>query len=320
MKDLPESSPYAVCLMGPTASGKTDLAIRLCERYPFKIISVDSSQVYRGMDIGTAKPDHEVLEKTPHRLIDIRNPGETYSAADFCSDALREMKEITAAGEIPLLVGGTMFYFRALNNGLSSLPPASKLIRQRLDAEAAKVGWPKLHARLEELDSITAARIDKNDGQRIQRALEIFELTGERPSELSVRHKGKSIQYNLIKIVLSPSDRKVLHKKIALRFEQMLSLGLVEEVSKLRANGLLAATMPAARTVGYRQVWQHLDGEIDYSQLVDKGVAATRQLAKRQLTWLRNQSANTWLDSTARGLNSAVYRYISSKFASLGIY
>lgn len=306
--------------MGPTASGKTDLAIRLCERFPFQLISVDSSQVYRGMDIGTAKPDSRVLKKTPHRLIDIRDPSDPYSAADFCADAVREMTKITASGGIPLLVGGTMFYFRALDSGLSSLPAACKVTRQRLEVEAERAGWPMLHARLEKLDPVTAARINQNDGQRIQRALELFELTGERPSELVVRRKGDNIQYNLIKIALSPSDRQVLHKRIALRFEQMLDLGLVDEVCTLRDLGVLTTEMPAMRAVGYRQVWQHLDGEVKYRQMVDSGIAATRQLAKRQLTWLRNQSGVTWLDSTAKGLNSTVCRYISSKILSLGIY
>ena len=320
MRRSSEPLPDAFYLMGPTASGKTDLAIHLCERFPFQVISVDSSQVYRGMNIGTAKPDQAVLSKTPHRLIDIREPSDTYSVADFCVDALREMKEITASGGIPLLVGGTMFYFRALHNGLSSLPAANQNTRRRLTIEAENVGWPVLHARLEELDAITAAKIEKNDGQRIQRALEIIELSGERPSQLNVIQKRKNIQYNLIKIALTPSDRKVLHQRIACRFGQMLAMGLLDEVSELRNIGALSAEMPVVRSVGYRQVWQYIDGELEYRQMIDSGIAATRRLAKRQLTWLRNQSGITWLDSTSKDLNTAVCRYITSKIMSLEIY
>lgn len=273
--------------MGPTASGKTAVALALRERFPVEIVSVDSSQVYRGMNIGTAKPTTEELRRAPHRLIDIRDPAEAYSAANFCEDALREMRDITAMGRVPLLVGGTMFYFRALEYGLSDLPSADAQVRERLMAEASDLGWAVLHARLAKIDPTTAQRIDPNDAQRIQRALEIHELTGQAPSEIAHAGERASTEYRFSKIALWPGDRAVLHERIAVRFRSMLAQGLLEEVERLFKRGDLGPGLPSMRTVGYRQVWSYLTGEVNYNEMVERSIAATRQLAKRQLTWLR---------------------------------
>jgi tRNA dimethylallyltransferase len=281
--------------MGPTASGKTALALALHERFPFEIISVDAAQVYRGMDIGTAKPSREQLAKAPHRLIDIRDPSEPYSAAQFCVDALREMREITQQGRVPLLVGGTMFYFRALARGLTEAPSADAGIRAQLTAEAAQIGWPALHARLRVHDPEAAARVHPNDAQRIQRALEIFMLAQQPQSQLNKKKLSDFFPYRLIKVALSPSDRSRLHRRIAERFQTMLNQGLVAEVEALFRRGDLSLQLPSMRTVGYRQVWLYLTGEINYYEMVDRGVAATRQLAKRQLTWLRSDKELHWL-------------------------
>jgi tRNA dimethylallyltransferase len=284
MSDL----PLAVFLMGPTAAGKTALALELHDAFPMEIVSVDSSQVYRGMDIGTAKPTPAEQTRAPHRLIDIRDPTQTYSAAEFCADAAREMAAITQQGKIPLLVGGTMFYFHALEFELSDLPSADAEIRERLNTEATQKGWEELHRRLQAVDPESAKRIHPNDAQRIQRALEIFELTGQSLSDLSSSSQRVSLPYRLIKIALWPQDRKQLHARIEQRFHAMLEQGFLSEVEKLYARGDLKSTMPSVRTVGYRQIWEYLTGTINYSEMIEQALAATRQFAKRQITWLRS--------------------------------
>ena len=273
--------------MGPTAAGKTALALELHDVFPVEIISVDSSQVYRGLDIGTAKPTAAEQARAPHRLIDIRDPAQTYSAAEFRADAVREMEAITRAGKIPLLVGGAMFYFHALEFGLSDLPSAAAEIRERLSVEAARQGWEEMHRRLQAVDPESAARIHPNDAQRIQRALEIYELTGQPLSELVSARRGVSLPYRLVKIALWPRDRKILHARIERRFRAMLERGFLSEVEKLYARGDLQAAMPSVRTVGYRQIGEHLTGKISYSEMIEQALAATRQFAKRQITWLR---------------------------------
>ncbi len=279
--------PYAIFLMGPTAAGKTALALELHDMFPMEIISVDSSQVYRGMDIGTAKPSHQEQERAPHRLIDIRDPAESYSAEEFCRDATREMESIAKQGKIPLLVGGTMFYFRALEFGLSDLPSADPEIRESLAAEAARVGWGALHRRLRAVDPESARRIHPNDAQRIQRALEIYEISGQSLSEWALAKPKTPLPYRLIKIALWPQDRNTLHARIETRFHAMLKQGFIAEVEKLYARGDLQASMPSVRTVGYRQIWKYLTDKINYSEMTQQALAATRQLAKRQITWLR---------------------------------
>lgn len=281
------ATPFVICLMGPTASGKTALALALHEKFPVDIVSVDSSQVYRGMDIGTAKPSTAERARAPHRLIDIRDPAETYSAAEFCTDAAHEIAAIVARGRIPLLVGGTMFYFHALEHGLSSLPSADATVRQRLTEEAQRIGWHGLHARLAMIDPDAARRINPNDAQRIQRALEIHTLTGQAPDALTRASGRTAASYRFYKIALWPGDRAVLHARIAHRFDEMLNRGLIDEVETLRRRGDLNQNLPSMRTVGYRQIWSYLTTKVNYNQMVERAVAATRQLAKRQLTWLR---------------------------------
>lgn len=275
--------------MGPTASGKTALAIQLIESFPCEIISVDSALVYRDMNIGTAKPDAMTLKQAPHRLIDIRNPDESYSAAQFREDALKEMADITAQSKIPLLVGGTMLYYKALKDGLSSLPEANAALRQQLDEEAEEKGWPALHEKLARLDPLTASRLKPTDSQRIQRALEVCLLTDQAMSSLQGQEKTK-LPYEIIAIVLEPGDRSILHQRIAQRFDIMLENGLIDEVKNLKAKYALKPDMPSMRCVGYRQAWEYLDNQFDMDELREKGMAATRQLAKRQLTWLRAMS------------------------------
>lgn len=289
--------------MGPTASGKTALAVSLVERFPFEIISVDSALVYRDMAIGTAKPDAATLARAPHHLLDIRDPTETYSAAAFCDDARRLMADIAARGRVPLLVGGTMLYFRALLQGLDDLPRADAALRKKLEGEAAARGWPVLHAELATVDPATAARLAPNDSQRIGRALEIFRLTGTPMSALLDRVQSE-LPYRVLQLALIPSDRAVLHQRIAARFDAMLAEGLVDEVESLRRRYALHADLPSMRAVGYRQAWTYLDGKIDLKGLREQGIAATRQLAKRQLTWLRSWPGAVELDCLADDLDA----------------
>ena len=293
--------------MGPTASGKTGAAVDLIEKLPVEIISVDSALVYRDMNIGTAKPDAETLAKAPHHLIDILDPTSAYSAANFRSDALRLMADITARGKIPLLVGGTMLYFKALQGGLSGLPEANQEVRTRLDASATFIGWPAMHYKLALIDATTAARLQPNDMQRIQRALEVFEITGESMTALYAKQTNEALPYNLLKIALVPSDRKVLHDRIALRFDQMFQAGFVDEVRALIAKyPSLTPESTSMRCVGYRQTLEHLNGDFDANELRDRGIFATRQLAKRQLTWLRGMNDNALLDCLQPDLNNII--------------
>ena len=284
--------------MGPTASGKTDLAIFLTEHFPVDIISVDSALVYKGLDIGSAKPSAEELAKAPHRLLDVVDPSEPYSAARFRKDALREIAEIIEAGRIPLLVGGTMLYFRALLDGLSELPESDETTRAKIAEQASDVGWEKMHQRLSEIDAEAAERIHPNDPQRISRALEVYEMTGKSMSELQKEQKAEPLPYKVLKLALIPSDRAVLHQRIEKRFGLMLEQGLIEEVKTLRDRGDLHKDLPAIRAVGYRQVWDYLDSRLDYTEMQERGVIATRQLAKRQLTWLRSENDLTIYDSS----------------------
>jgi tRNA dimethylallyltransferase len=304
--------PSAIFLMGPTASGKTGAAVDLISKLPVEIISVDSALVFKDMDIGTAKPDAATLAKAPHRLIDIIEPTSAYSAANFRTDALRLMTDITARGKIPLLVGGTMLYFKALQEGLSGLPEANPELRARLDARAAFVGWPAMHQKLALVDPMSAARLEPNDMQRIQRALEVFEITGEAMSTLYAKQTNEVLPYKLLKIALVPSDRKVLHDRIAIRFEQMLKDGFVDEVKRLIAKyPSLTPESTSMRCVGYRQALEHLAGEYDLAELRDRGIFATRQLAKRQLTWLRGMDDNVELDCLNSQLNELVFNKIN---------
>ncbi|MDH3378291.1 MAG: tRNA (adenosine(37)-N6)-dimethylallyltransferase MiaA [Gammaproteobacteria bacterium] len=305
--------------MGPTASGKSDLALALADVLPVEIVSVDAAQVFRGMDVGTAKPNARERAAVPHHLIDIRDPAEAYSAADFCSDALAVMRRISAAGRVPLLVGGTMFYFHALQRGLSALPAADQRVRAALESEAAGRGWPALHAELAAIDPDAAARIASNDAQRIQRALEIYLLSGLPPSQARGRGAGPT-PYRYIKLALCPSDRGVLHERIERRFSGMLEAGLVDETRRLLAGRALPAAAPALRTVGYRQVIDYLTNRCDYSEMIGRGVAATRQLAKRQLTWLRRERGVVWVDSTNPRARSAIIDYFASKLNLLRPY
>lgn len=276
--------------MGPTASGKTDVAVSLVENGPFEIISVDSAMVYRGMDIGTAKPDAATLARAPHRLIDFLDPAEPYSAARFRDDAREAIEAIHGAGRIPLLVGGTMLYFRALLRGLADMPDADPAIRARLEGEAAEKGWGALHARLADLDPEAGARIHPNDPQRIQRALEVWERTGRPLTELQREAAVRSCPWPVIRLGLMPYDRRWLHARIARRFEAMMAAGLVAEVEALHARGDLDDSLPAIRAVGYRQVWDYLEGRIGRDEAVRRGIIATRQLAKRQITWMRSET------------------------------
>jgi tRNA dimethylallyltransferase len=297
------SPPPAIFLMGPTASGKTALAVSLVERFPLEIISVDSALVYRDMNIGTAKPDAVTLARAPHHLLDIRDPTEAYSAAAFCEDARRLMADIVARGKVPLLVGGTMLYFRALLQGLDDLPRADPALRQALEKEAADRGWPALHGELAQVDPVTAARLAPNDSQRVGRALEIFRLTGQ-PMSAQLDKAQTALPYRVLQLALIPSDRAVLHQRIAERFDAMLAEGLLDEVTALRQRYSLTAGLPAMRAVGYRQAWAYLEGETDLNGLRDQGIAATRQLAKRQLTWLRSWPDAVVLDALADDLDA----------------
>ena len=287
--------PPAIFLMGATATGKTALACALADRFPLDLVSVDSALVYRGLDIGTAKPDAATLARHPHRLIDIRDPAQPYSAAEFRLDALAAMDAIARAGRTPLLVGGTGLYFRALASGLSDLPDASPAVRARLADEAASVGWSALHARLRSLDAAAAERIRPADAQRIQRALEIIELTG-RPLSAQTGGAPSRPPWRILKLALVPRDRARLHARIARRFDAMLAGGFLDEVRALRARGDLHADLPALRAVGYRQAWEHLEGASDAPTFRERAIFATRQLAKRQTTWLRGELDARWFD------------------------
>lgn len=302
--------PPAIFLMGPTASGKTGVAVELVKYLPCEIVSVDSALVYRDMNIGTAKPDAETLRAAPHRLIDIIDPTQSYSAAQFRHDALALMAEISAQGRIPLLAGGTMLYFKALSEGLSDLPQADPELRAELDEKAARLGWPALHAELAQLDPLTAARLKPTDAQRIQRALEVCRLSGGPMSALLGRAAQPELPCRIIRISLEPSDRAVLHRRIAERFDVMLAAGLLDEVRTLRERYPLNLGLPSMRCVGYRQAWQYLDGEFDLPTLREKGIAATRQLAKRQLTWLRAMSEVRRFDCLSDDLAGQVRRFL----------
>jgi tRNA dimethylallyltransferase len=290
------TAPPAIFIMGPTASGKTALAMSLMKHLPVELISVDSALIYRGMDIGTAKPTAEELAQAPHRLIDILDPTRAYSAADFRADALREMAEITSRNKIPLLVGGTMLYFKALLEGLSPLPPADPAVRERIEKQAAELGWEALHSRLSEIDSVAAMRIHPNDPQRLSRALEVFYISGKTLTELT-KISGETLPYRVHQFAIAPTRRETLHARIEERFSQMLSNGFEDEVRTLIARGDLHTDLPSIRCVGYRQMWSYLSGEFDYDEMVYRGVCATRQLAKRQMTWLRGWEGVEWLDS-----------------------
>ncbi len=289
--------PPAILLMGPTASGKTALAMAIAERFPVDLVSVDSAQVFRDMDIGTAKPDPATLARHPHRLIDLITPEESYSAARFRTDALGEMAGISATGRIPLLVGGTMLYFKALREGLADLPEADPALRATIDAEAALRGWPALHAELARADPATAARLAPTDAQRIQRAVEIVRATGRPLGDYFAAQPSATLPYRALSLALVPSDRAVLHERIAHRFDEMLAAGLVAEIEMLRTRYRLHAGLPSMRCVGYRQVWSMLEGEMPKAELRDRGIFATRQFAKRQLTWLRSTPGVETLDA-----------------------
>lgn len=287
--------PKAVFLMGPTASGKTSLAVNLSQTNLFEIISVDSALIYRGMDIGTAKPDASTLALAPHHLLDIRDPKESYSAAEFRKDALHEMAQISARGRIPLLVGGTMLYFKALLEGLSPLPPANLVIRNELEREALVKGWRGLHDELTQVDPVAAQRIHPNDPQRLMRALEVFRITGKNLTELT-QTAGDMLPYQVSQFAIAPDNRVSLHQRIEARFMAMLAAGFEQEVVALYLRGDLTVKLPSIRSVGYRQMWSYLAGEIAYDEMIFKGICATRQLAKRQMTWLRGWQGLNWLD------------------------
>jgi tRNA dimethylallyltransferase len=304
-------APAAIMLMGPTASGKTGVALQLAKRLPVEIVSVDSALVYRDMDIGTAKPDLETRRQVRHHLIDIIDPTQSYSAAQFRDDALEVMQGIVARDRVPLLTGGTMLYFKALREGLSVLPGADHNARRTIDAMAAQAGWAAVHRELERVDPLTAARLDRNDAQRIQRALEIFYLTGKPMSQLIAAPNDVTLPYRILPIALVPSDRSVLHQRIAQRFERMLEMGFIDEVRELRKTYALNPALPSMRCVGYRQTWQFLDGEFELPRLREKAIAATRQLAKRQLTWLRATSGITQFDCLAADMQARIEVWLS---------
>lgn len=310
-----QSKPLAVAIMGPTASGKTAAALEIARHIPAEIVSVDSALVYRGMDIGTAKPSAAERAAVPHHLIDILDPLEAYSAMQFRRDALNLVDDIARRGRLPLLVGGTMLYFKALRDGLDALPQADMQMRARLDREAASIGIPAMHARLAKLDPDTAARLKPNDAQRIQRALEIIELTGQPMSQLLARSPKPELPFDLLPISMEPSDRGVLHARIAARFDAMLddeSGGLLQEVARLRARGDLHPGLPSMRCVGYRQAWEYLDDAFDRTALREKGIAATRQLAKRQLTWLRSMPERIVVDCIAPDPGAQVLAHVDA--------
>jgi len=302
--------------MGPTASGKTDLAIHLVKNYPCEIISVDSALIYKGMDIGTAKPSQDEQRIAPHRLIDFLDPAESYSVAEFRTDALKHIKDIHRHDKIPILVGGTMLYHRALLYGLSELPSADKGIRDRLDKIISEQGVGFLHQRLAEVDPQAAQKIHKNDPQRVQRALEVYELTGKSMTQLQLESRQHSLEYPHAKIIVAPSSRELLRERIAIRFKQMLANGFVEEVRQLYARGDLSLQMPSMRSVGYRQVWEYLQDEannkVSYENMIETGINVTRQFAKRQMTWLRREEDALWLNSDDLEVNKLAEKYLQT--------
>ena len=316
------SLPPAIFLMGPTAAGKTDLALALARVLPCDLISVDSALVYRGMDIGTAKPDKAVLAEFPHALIDILDPAQSYSAADFRADALAAMAQSTARGRIPLLVGGTMLYYKALLEGLADMPSADPLVRAELESRAAVEGWEALHRELAEVDPDSAARIHPNDPQRLVRALEVYRVSGLSMSEHRRRQQAGNpdsdtlgsgqLPYTVAQLAIAPVERQILHSRIAQRFHAMLEQGFIEEVEALRERSDLHAGLPSIRAVGYRQVWEYLDGGLSRAEMTERGIIATRQLAKRQFTWLRGWGDLQWLDSLACDNLSRALKYLAS--------
>lgn len=313
-----DTLPPAIFLMGPTASGKTDLALQLADALPCEIISVDSALIYRGMDIGSAKPNAEILQKYPHHLIDILDPAQSYSAAQFRDDALQAMADITARGRIPLLVGGTMLYFKALTEGLAAMPSADPDMRARLEQQAASEGWAALHTELQRIDPVSAQRIHPNDPQRLLRALEVWHISGQTMTQLRAKQSlekqqllasnGAHLPYNVATFAIAPQQRSVLHERIAQRFQQMLEQGFIAEVEALRQRGDLHIDLPSIRAVGYRQAWAYLDGEYAYDEMIERGIIATRQLAKRQFTWLRSWDDVEWLDSLSCNKMSQVLK------------
>jgi tRNA dimethylallyltransferase len=307
--------PPAIVLLGPTASGKSALALEIALCFPVEIVSVDSAQVYRGMDLGTAKPAAAERAAVPHHLIDIIDPEQSYSAAQFRADALRLMREIAARGRVPLLVGGTMLYFKALREGLSDLPQADAAVRAALEAEAREKGWPALHAELARIDPATAARLKPGDAQRIQRALEVFRVTGKPLSALQGARVAAPARHRFLQLALVPAERALLHRRIERRFDAMLAAGLVEELAALRRKYALHAGLPSMRCVGYRQAWEHLEGAYDRATLRERGIYATRQLAKRQLTWLRAMPEVQAFDCFAPDLGGQVIGHLTRQIS-----
>ena len=301
----------AILLMGPTATGKTDLAISLCKRFPCDVVSVDSALVYRGMDIGAAKPDAETLARTPHRLIDIRDPEQSYSAGEFIRDAYREMDDILAAGRIPLLVGGTMMYFRALTEGIAELPSADHQVRQAIDVEAEKAGWPAMHEQLQKVDPAIAARIQPNDKQRIQRALEVYRSSGTPLSAWQRESAPQRNDFRYLKIGLNIEPRSLLHARIAKRLDHMVETGFIDEMKTLRQRPGLTADHPSMRSVGYRQFWQYLDDQYSLEEAIDRALFATRQLAKRQITWLRSENEIFLVNPLEAGTIDAISAFLA---------
>lgn len=309
--------PPAIFIMGPTASGKTALACALYDELPCELISVDSALVYKDMNIGTAKPTAQELAQYPHHLIDIRDPSEPYSAADFREDVLRVMADVTARGNIPVLVGGTMLYFKFLLEGAADLPEADETVRKQIEEEALEKGWPAIHEQLAQVDPESAARLNPNDPQRVQRALEVYRVTGKTLTELWAQQQQKSIPYQVVQFAICPKERKTLHERIEQRFEQMLKDGFVDEVRALYQRDDLHENLPAIRAVGYRQVWEYLDGQLSYDDMIFKGVVATRQLAKRQVTWLRSWENLHWLESEDPKLVESTLVILKSEIPSL---